>query len=89
MPEKTQARPAVPGGPETHPILKISHRKLTGSLTVAQIIGPGSPLSLGQPVDYLSRHSGKCRKLFWKARQLCAGLKSKQVTGTMKVDKPL
>ena len=35
--EKTQARPAVSSGPESHPPLKISHRKLTRYPTLAQI----------------------------------------------------
>ena len=48
VPKKTQARQAVPGGPAFHLALKISHRKLTGFPTLAQIIGAGSLLSRGK-----------------------------------------
>lgn len=44
VPKKMQAGQVAPGGPVFHLALKISHRKLTGFPTLAQTIGPGSPL---------------------------------------------
>lgn len=89
VPEKTQARQAVPDDPESHPILKISYRKMTGFPTLTQIIGPGDLASQGQAVDHPNGHSAKCRKLFWKAKVALCQVKVKQVRGAMKVDKPL
>lgn len=89
VPKKTQARQTVPDDPESHPILKISYRKLTGFPTLTQIIGPGDLLSQGQSVGHPNGHSAKCRKLFWKAKVAPCRMKVKQVRGAMKVDKPL